>query len=448
MSRTITNPRITNRTGRAKLASRRDPYWHLIAEGQHLGYRRGARGGTWIARLYDPALGRRYQSVGVSDDTVEADGITVFSFQQAQEKARDWFKQLAHGTPERSGPYWLAQAMEDYVTDRERMKRKPLQRTRTSIRAHILSTLGDVDLSKLTHAKLKAWRDALQEGAPRVRTKAGKQQAFREFDGTNENAKRARQATANRVLTTLKAALNYALESRRVSSNAAWISVKPFRNVDVPKVRFLTPAEANSLVDASALDFRLLIQAALLTGCRYGELTAMEASAFDRNSKSIFIPKSKNGEARHVLLNQEGARFFDQLTNGKTPQERMFLRSDGRAWKDSEQKRPMDAACAGASLEQVTFHILRHTYASQLAMNGAPMKFIADQLGHKSTRITERHYAHLGDDYKRQTIQRTLPDFGFAVARELYVEPRHHAMHRQFREGHSLTLVRDSRGSA
>ncbi len=43
--------------------------------------------------------------------------------------------------------------------------------------------------------------------------------------------------------------MNYALESHRVSSNTAWLSVKPFHNVDVPKVRFLTPKEASSEVE-------------------------------------------------------------------------------------------------------------------------------------------------------------------------------------------------------
>ena len=416
MAKTSKNPQIIHRSVRAKLKARRDPYWHLIAEGKHLGYRKGVRGGTWIARFNDLGGQRRFQSIGVADDTVEADGVQILNFEHAQEKARDWFKQIILVTPDPTGRYTVAQAMEEYITERERIKRKVLERTRTSIRAHILGPLGDMDVNKLTHARLKAWRDALEDAAPRVRTKAGQQQAFREFDETDEDAKRKRQATANRVLTTLKAALNYALENHCASSNAAWQSVKPFRNVDVPKIRFLTSVEAKSLVEASSPDLRLLVQAALLTGCRYGELKAMEVSAFDSKNESIFIPKSKNGEARHVLLNAEGMRFFNQITDGRTAKERVFLRSNGRPWKDSEQKRPMDAACESAGLEQVTFHILRHTYASQLAMNGAPMKFIADQLGHKSTRITERHYAHLGDEYKRQTIKRTLPDFGFGVA--------------------------------
>jgi integrase len=182
---------------------------------------------------------------------------------------------------------------------------------------------------------------------------------------------------------------------------------------------YLTPPEVTSLINACALDLRLLVQAALLTGCRYGELKAMFVAAFDGEHSNIFIPQSKNGEARHVLLNAEGRQFFEWLTKRGSPGVLMFLRSNGKAWSDSAQKRPMDAACKKAKLDHVTFHILRHTYASLLAMNGASMRFIADQLGHKTTRITERHYAHLGNEYKRQTIQRTLPKFGFTIGHDL-----------------------------
>lgn len=421
MARTASNPRIINRSGRFKLAPRRDPYWHLIAEGKHLGYRKGAQGGTWIARAYDPATGRKFQSLGTADDTVDANGNDILSFEQAQEQARTWFARLAHNEAGgiESGPYSVAQAMEDYVTERERVKRKPLHRTRMVIKAHILPTLGKLDVSKLTHGKLKAWRDNLETAAPRKRSKAGKPQAFREFDPLDENAVRARQATVNRVLTTLKAALNYGhTETKRIASDDAWIGLKSFRNVDVPKIRFLTPAQATALVNACSFDFRQIVQAALLTGCRYGELKEMTVASFDAKNASLFIAKSKNEKPRHVLLNAEGTAFFNALTHGKKDSDWLFVKANGKPWQDSEQKRPMDAACAIAKLEQVTFHILRHTYASQLAMNTAPMKLIADQLGHKSTRITERHYAHLGDDYKREVIQRSLPLFGFVGAQE------------------------------
>ena len=143
----------------------------MIAEGKHLGYRKGAQAGTWIARAYDPATGRKFQSLGTADDTVDANGNDVLSFQQAQDQARAWFARMAHkesGGVE-SGPYTVAQAMEDYLTERERTKRRRLPDTRLAINAHILPTLGRLDVSKLTHGKLKAWRDAMQAAAPRIR---------------------------------------------------------------------------------------------------------------------------------------------------------------------------------------------------------------------------------------------------------------------------------------
>ena len=420
MPRTSRNPRIINRTVRAKLPIRRDPYWHLIAEGQHIGYRKGVQGGTWIARIYDPAKGRRFQSLGFADDTVEADGTHVLSFPQAQEAARTWFLSLglADSGDVFAGPYSVNKAIDDYLADRERVKRKRLDRTRGIIQAHILPSLGHIDVSKLTHGKVKAWRDAIAEAPPRVRTRKGAEQAYRTIEGSDPDAMRKRQATANRILTVLKAALNFAHENRRVSNKAAWEAVKPFREVDLPKVRFLTPSEVTALTKACDADFQVIVKAALLTGCRYGELTELRVDAFNRKNKSIFIEKSKKGGTRHVALNDEGVTFFSQLAKGREPSAKMFSRANGKPWKTSEQKRPMDKACSESKIDGVTFHVLRHTYASQAVMNGVPVAVVAEQLGHKDTRITERHYAHLCRSYKQEIIRTNLPSFGFITEKE------------------------------
>jgi integrase len=416
MSRTSSNPRITNRTVRQKLVPRRDPYWSLISEGQHLGYRRTGIGGTWIARLYNRESGRRFHSLGVADDTASANGNDILSFAQAVESAQTWFRRRTQEETGEviGGPYTVAQAMEEYLTDRERAKRKILYRTRTVVNAHILPSLGNIDLSKLKHGRVKTWRDALADSAPRGRTKAGKPQAYWPHDPDDADAVRKRQATTNRVLSVLKAALNHAHEeTKRVARKAAWEAVKPFRQVDVAKVRFMTTQEITALIAKCPPDLSKLVRGALLTGCRYGELAKMLISAFDPANETIFIPPSKNGESRHIELNAEGVEFFSRLTKGRSKNSLMFTRENGKQWKQSEQKRPMDDACAAAKIEQVTFHILRHTYASHLAMNQTPMRVIADQLGHKDTRVTERHYAHLGRAYLRETIRTRLPKFGF-----------------------------------
>jgi integrase len=60
----------------------------------------------------------------------------------------------------------------------------------------------------------------------------------------------------------------------------------------------------------------------------------------------------------------------------------------------------------------VSFHVLRHTHGSTLAMRGVPMGVIAEQLGHADTRMTEKHYAHLAPSYVADTIRAHFPTLG------------------------------------
>src|SRR5215469_6260228 len=95
MARTVRNAKIDTRSARAKLSTRREPYWTVISAGCAIGYRKGAKGGTWIARFRDTARKHHYQALGAADDARDADGRSVYSFAQAQERARNWFRQKA-----------------------------------------------------------------------------------------------------------------------------------------------------------------------------------------------------------------------------------------------------------------------------------------------------------------------------------------------------------------
>jgi hypothetical protein len=77
----------------------------------------------------------------------------------------------------------------------------------------------------------------------------------------------------------------------------------------------------------------------------------------------------------------------------------------------------MQDACAKAKITPAaSFHELRHTYASRLAMRGVPMAVIAAQLGHSDTRMTERHYAHLGPTYVADTVRQAFGELGIVPA--------------------------------
>ena len=90
----------------------------------------------------------------------------------------------------------------------------------------------------------------------------------------------------------------------------------------------------------------------------------------------------------------------------------MFTRADGDPWGKNHHVRPLRDACAQSKIEPaVSFHELRHTYASLLAQAGADLLTISKLLGHADTRITSRHYAHLCDNTLKTAVAK-LPSFG------------------------------------
>jgi integrase len=157
------------------------------------------------------------------------------------------------------------------------------------------------------------------------------------------------------------------------------------------------------------------VQAALLTGCRYSELVNLTCADFNADTDTVALRQTKAGRPRHVVLTEEGRHLFTQWTAGRAANERIFLRVDGKPWGASHQQRPLAAAAHRAQLSPApTFHILRHTHASLLAMRGVPLRVIAVQLGHRDTRMTEKHYAHLAPNYVADTIRAQFPRLGIA----------------------------------
>ena len=61
----------------------------------------------------------------------------------------------------------------------------------------------------------------------------------------------------------------------------------------------------------------------------------------------------------------------------------------------------------------IGFHQLRHSYASLLADSGVPMRYVAEALGHASTKTTERYYVHLEENAIAKAIRDNAPEFGF-----------------------------------
>ena len=387
-----------------------------------MGYRKGAKGGTWIARHYATEHGRRYQSIGTADDIADADGAHVLSFAEAQEGARKWFAHLArHDRGEvRSGPYTIRECLEEYLTWLEG-HRKTGDDARYRINALLLPRLGETQCDRLTTGEIQKWLRDLAASPSRLRAKKdATKPKFRELNKSDGDALRRRRASANRTLTVLKAALNRAWREGKISSDEAWRRVEPFEEADAARVRYLTVAEAKRLLNACDPVFRRLAQAALVTGARYGELTALRASDFNSDSGTIHIRTSKSGKGRHIVLNDEGAALFKSLTAGKAGNAILLPKADGNPWKAAHQARPMRDACNRAKITPpASFHVLRHTWASLAVMAGGPLMVVARNLGHSDTRMVERHYGHLAPSYVADAIRAAAPKFGIKPDRKV-----------------------------
>jgi integrase len=373
-----------------------------------LGYRRGAKGGSWILRERVGDVYRKSR-LGRADDINSGDGHSILSFSDALRLS------LSEERPTqiRAGSLTVDQAIDEYLESKKvRSSSESIFRERVAADSLITPSLGadraaqlspeqrrrlkyslhGKRVSDLTTTDLRRWRDS------RVPTT------------DDREVRRCAQATANRVWTILRAALNLAFENERVPSDLAWRRLKPFKNVDRPQTRFLSVEDCRRLLAVAPPDLADLIRACLLTGMRLGEFGLLKVS--DVGPDHVTIHYGKTNLSRRVPLNSEGARFFQGLIVGRGRDETVVMQGDGTPWTRMQVSRGLRQACADAKIQApITFRQLRTTYGSLLLNADAPLSTISELLGHKDTRMTRRHYAHLLSEKLKETVDERLPSF-------------------------------------
>jgi len=308
--------------------------------------------------------------------------------------------------------YTVTDAVQDYLRHYAK-EGKGLPVMSNIVNAHILPKLGNIQVHELTTKQISEWHQEISRTPLRLRTKKGAPEQNMQAWSDDPEFIRRRRVTANRNLNVLKAALNYVWREGSVASDLAWRRVRAFRNVEAPVIRYLDEKECVRLIKACEPDLRLIVQASLFTGCRYGEICRLVAEDYRADTGTLYIRISKNGKPRHVILTDEAKTFFDKITRDIGRKDLMFLMKDGEPWGKSLQSRRMREVCERAGIDPpITYHVLRHTHASLLAMKGVPLTVIAKQLGHSNTIITEKHYAHISPGYVAQAIRENFPTLG------------------------------------
>jgi integrase len=203
----------------------------------------------------------------------------------------------------------------------------------------------------------------------------------------------------NRELAVLKSMLNRAGDwgFAKLSENpVSKVSYFPERHVE----RILTDEEAARLVAACGQAVRPVVVTALNTGMRRGEILDLRWENVDFERRFIRVERSKNGRSRKVPMNSRLAAELRRLRSNGTPY--VFTQRAGERLKSIVTA--FKTACRHAAIGHVRFHDLRHTFATNLVMNGVDLVTVKEILGHSDISMTVR-YSHPSDERKMAAVE-------------------------------------------
>jgi len=217
-------------------------------------------------------------------------------------------------------------------------------------------------------------------------------------------------ATINRYRAAMSKAFKIGIQNGKITVNPA--RLVPQRKEPAGKLRYLTDEEEVRLRLALKSRPRSIPQLdiALHTGMRKSEQFSVTWDQVDFTQKFLHLSATKNGSDRYVSLNSEAIRALESL---KETHKRLKLPDDSTLFVSAQNKPMADprewfgSACEEANIEGVTWHTLRHTFASRLVMAGVDLKTVQDLMGHKTIAMTAR-YAHLSPAHKLTALEKLV----------------------------------------
>ncbi len=259
------------------------------------------------------------------------------------------------------------------------------------------------------------WKARLGDSGINTITPEVLEEAMRDLEGkdlpTNGDSRKKAYSpqTVLHYMKFLRKVLNVAVRDGKLERS-------PFMGIKLPKIptghtRFLSQDEETRLLNALGPLYGPWARFAILTGMRSAEQFGMRWTDITLDRGQVVLPDTKANETQYVYLNAEAVGIL-----------RTFNSWERSVWvfPSHNPASPIDKrnfyhrifvkAVRAAELEGVTWHTLRHTFASRLAMSGQTEGTIAALLRHSSTLLVKR-YAHLSPSHL-QTAVETVATFG------------------------------------
>jgi len=227
--------------------------------------------------------------------------------------------------------------------------------------------------------------------------------------------------TQNYHVIALRAFLKYLAKNDIDTLSAEKIDLAkiPERTVD-----YLTREEVERLLTIYSsqtptdLRNRAIIETLYSTGLRVSELTSLDRKMIDLDRKE-FVVRGKGRKLRPVFLSDQAADILARYLNTRTDNfEPVFINykrpKKGEDITEGEKRRlttvsvqniVRTAALKSGIIKKVTPHILRHSFATELLMNGADIRSVQELLGHSSITTTQI-YTHISNRKLKEVHQK------------------------------------------
>lgn len=314
-----------------------------------------------------------------------------------EEALRRKLRKLIDGEPTQATPPGATPFVRDYVKtylEHCALDNKPsTHQTKVGqFERHIVPELGglrlgEIDASHIADLKLALRRERtvwLGDRSVRVRPLGAK--------------------SINNVLSMVRDMLTSAGKHVPVIPRIEWLAV-PEQDFD-----FLTFDEARKILRAARGEWAVMICVALRCGLRQGELLGLQWSDIDlakgqlRVKRTVYrgkVGSPKGGRWREVAMSDDAIRAL-----GSQPRrgEWVFCTPSGKRLTENMCRKPLAAIVKRAGLRHLSWHVLRHSFASHLAMRGVPLRHIQELMGHSTITMTER-YAHLAPAVTRDAVK-------------------------------------------
>jgi len=248
---------------------------------------------------------------------------------------------------------------------------------------------------------------------PRFATKALKDIAPLDLERLKKEMRDAgkAEATVRHALCLMRQAFNKVVVWR------LWSGENPCKGIAFPtpnnaRQRFLSQDEAARLLETlrqRSPQVARIATMSLYGGLRLGEVLGLAWSNVDLKNGIIMVQDTKNSESRPIFITDPIRRIIGELTPGE-PNDLLFKSKTGNPvqWLSKSFAATVNELKLNEGIpdprERVTFHSLRHTYASWAVMAGVPLYVVGKAIGHKSLVMTQR-YAHLGPDSQRAAFE-------------------------------------------